>query len=293
VSWFVQSEESVSAVDHVEGYAPEPTDEYSLYCYDTHRDLTPSEYREKVVTNGEYQRRELTGENFASSKGYRRLIKVTSKVGRPIMSSQVNEPGPLPYDYRLDQQSSFIQLIVGNQASTDARDLLSSFDLNICKAHFDGTYFRIPSPHKTFESQTSCIGARKAVVEAWLQTEFNVGEAAAQTGDGTYNIGDVIRGMPPAVWKRIGMDPYDQAIYDKELLQSERWCKTNMWDGLAHRDLTLLNTKPPPETMRWETYYACVQRLIERLQKYSRRGVQILDAPVDAIDYKIHYMEGR
>ena len=58
---------------------------------------------------------------------------------------------------------SKVQLIIGKECSKDARDLLRTFDLAICKASFDGNTFRCPSPHDTFNAKSAVDPARYAV----------------------------------------------------------------------------------------------------------------------------------
>ena len=61
--------------------------------------------------------------------------------------------GRLHYDRRLDGDK-IIDLVVAFTDVVDARDLLASFDLEICKSEFDGRVFRIPDPHRAFRGET-------------------------------------------------------------------------------------------------------------------------------------------
>ena len=56
-----------------------------------------------------------------------------------------------------------IELIIGKECSKDARDLLRSFDLTICKTSFDGETFRVPAPHDTFNAKTAVDPSRYTV----------------------------------------------------------------------------------------------------------------------------------
>ena len=98
--------------------------------------------------------------------------------------------GDLPFDFN---GSGNIDLIVARvnarskQASknksskkekapeTSAFDLLDDFDLEMCKASFDGTKFRIPDPHLTFARKTTMEPNRRAVVESYVK-HFKVPE---------------------------------------------------------------------------------------------------------------------
>ena len=50
-----------------------------------------------------------------------------------------------------------------------AFDLLDDFDLEMCKASFDGTKFRIPDPHRTFARKTTMEPNRQAIVESYVK----------------------------------------------------------------------------------------------------------------------------
>ena len=65
------------------------------------------------------------------------------------------------------EASGKIDLIVARR-SKSPNDLLQDFDLNICKASFDGSKFHIPNPHQTFSRKTTMEPSRKAVVESYV-----------------------------------------------------------------------------------------------------------------------------
>ena len=48
-------------------------------------------------------------------------------------------------------------------------DILIDFDLEICKASFDGKKFHIPDPHRTFARKTTMEPNRCAIVESYVK----------------------------------------------------------------------------------------------------------------------------
>ena len=63
------------------------------------------------------------------------------------------------YDFRLDSEK-LVDLVFAKSDVADARDLLASFDLDICKSSFDGQVFRIEDPHRAFRRET-CLDPRR------------------------------------------------------------------------------------------------------------------------------------
>jgi hypothetical protein len=72
--------------------------------------------------------------------------------------------GNLPFDFN---GYGRIDLIVA-QVGLSASDLLDGFDLEICKASFDGKKFHIPDPHLTFAAKTKMEPYRRAVVGSYV-----------------------------------------------------------------------------------------------------------------------------
>ncbi len=73
--------------------------------------------------------------------------------------------GNLPFDFKGDAD---VDLIVA-KADICASTLLEGFDLNICKASFDGKKFHIPDPHLTFAGKTRMEANRRAVVGSYVK----------------------------------------------------------------------------------------------------------------------------
>ena len=76
--------------------------------------------------------------------------------------------GKFAYDYCLDD-STCLQLIIGEPEVTDAWRLLDSFDLEICKCSFDGSRFRVPAPGNTFAGRTAFMPQQRAVVADFMR----------------------------------------------------------------------------------------------------------------------------
>jgi len=115
-----------------------------------------------------------------------------------------------------------LDLIIGREDSKDARDLLKSFDLTICKSAFDGRLFHIPFPHDTFNlrslalAQKNCkccaesddpltFGPRiRSKIEAPRYKVVNEFVQASRAGMGCSKaLGKIAKNA----WKDVGMPP--------------------------------------------------------------------------------------
>ena len=72
----------------------------------------------------------------------------------------------LSYDWRLEG-SKLVDLVVARTDVADARDLLASCDLDICKSSFDGQVFRIIDPHRAFRGETGLDPQRSKLMAAF------------------------------------------------------------------------------------------------------------------------------
>jgi hypothetical protein len=79
--------------------------------------------------------------------------------------------GKLPYDFDLECDAT-IDLVVGESGCKDARDLLGSFDILLCKASFDGLKFRIPHPHFSFMQQSALEPTRQELMRTFIRSPF-------------------------------------------------------------------------------------------------------------------------
>tara|TARA_B110000503_G_scaffold108816_1_gene162758 strand:+ start:1020 stop:2468 length:1449 start_codon:yes stop_codon:yes gene_type:complete len=144
-----------STVDHVEWYAGRPTDGESR--------IGPGEY--VPYSSDEYYQEALEcGKETVDYCEVRGNTVYRKWVGLPGGSAG----GNFPYDFDL-RACAFVQLIIGNEDTEDARALLNSFDLEICKCHFDGRDFFVPNPKDTFAGRTAMTASRRAMVEKFCE----------------------------------------------------------------------------------------------------------------------------
>ena len=162
--------------------------------------------------------------------------------------------GDLSYDRRLDEEK-IIDLVVAESSAADARDLLAQFDLDICKASFDGRVFRIPDPHRSFRSETRIDPRRLELMSAFADKLL---EKPPSTADGS----------PPN-------------IYESE----------ETWDAICHVFDTTREGQPKWqggfEEEFWNSdedrmprmHHNWFARLFLRQEKYKSRGIRLLDVP--------------
>ena len=196
--FFPPDAEDVSQVDHIEGYAalPQPGHHALKRSWHSKDELSPDEFLKQAIEHGQEQ---VDTQGFHSGLP---IFDQPKRVGLPGGSTG----GRFPYDYRLERET-FVQLIIGKEASHDARDLLQSFDLRICQTSFDGAGFHIPQPHETLTGVTRMLPERHKLVSAYLSAELG---QAVQAEGGMYEIPDVIEDMGDDVWEGIGLIGYDR-----------------------------------------------------------------------------------
>ena len=76
--------------------------------------------------------------------------------------------GKFAYDRNLNWDCC-LQLIIGERGVTDARMLLDSFDMEICKCSYDGTRFRVPAPENTFAGRTKFMPQQRAIIADFMR----------------------------------------------------------------------------------------------------------------------------
>jgi hypothetical protein len=141
-------------------------------------------------TDGENQSTDLP----YSSDAYRtQAFAWVAEAIDDVYRNQVGLPGGssgrvFPYDYELLQhrpeEGCFVQLIIGNEDTADARELFKSFDLTICMCHFDGHKFFVPNPRDTFKGRTAMTPWRRAMVtEFFLNEDFDVRNNGGDSDD--------------------------------------------------------------------------------------------------------------
>ena len=127
-----------SCIHHVESYSAQPTQ--GTYRYHEGKTEDYGDMKRYYELATQWGAAAVEEGRAAVARGVKEDCGFSS-VGRPGGSAG----GVFPYDYNL-RGSSFVQLIVGKRDKRDARELLESFDLVICKCSFDGRNFRVPAP---------------------------------------------------------------------------------------------------------------------------------------------------
>ena len=154
------------------------------------------------------------------------------------------------YDRRLDGDK-IIDLVVAFTDVVDARDLLAQFDLEICKASFDGRVFRIPQPHRSFRGETRMDPRRLELMSAFA---------------------DKLLEKPPST-----ADRSPPNIYESE----------ETWDAICHVFDTTREGQPKwqPGFVSTDEYrmpkmhHNWFAKLFLRQEKYKSRGIRLLDVP--------------
>ena len=167
--------------------------------------------------------------------------------------------GDFLYDYDL-RDESYVQLIVGKPRVKDARELLESFDLEICKSYFDGNTFHVPAARDSFAGRTKVTPARRALVEEFMQNVKKYASNVEYVSGHDRDMANVLKNIKKKTWAAIGARPYND--------EGEGELMSRSWFDFQHRFLFLT-------------------KLIERMQKYAKRGVRIVDPPPGALEWNV------
>ena len=159
--------------------------------------------------------------------------------------------GAFPYDFEL-RGGSFVQIIIAEPRVKDARELLNSFVLEICKCSFDGNVFRVPDAVKSFAGRTRVTPARHALVDDFMR---NVKQYV--TNISSYTIRGTVMSNMTKSWIGLGATPLKDTS-KVGVVGSSSWFQFRC--DICRR-------------------YDFITKLIERMQKYDNRGVSIDDAP--------------
>ena len=145
------------------------------------------------------------------------------------------------------------------QRGLPASSLLDGFDLEICKTYFDGRKFHIPDPHLTFAAKTKMEPSRQAVVGSYVRHH---------------------PGQPRYI------RPIDMARLASTTISAVRRDvpRTPFYGRLDYAD-SLPDRYNLDEMVIQFHNWVCV--LIERLRKYQKRGIEVVDAPTIADDFEI------
>jgi hypothetical protein len=184
--------------------------------------------------------------------------------------------GNLPYDFN---GKGGIDLIVA-QSALPASSLLDGFDLEICKASFDGKKFHIPDPHLTFAAKTRMEPNRKAVVGSYVRHH------PGQPDDHYLEPIDLARLASTtirAVRKDVPRTPFYEGLDFADDLPDLYDPNARVFDfsGNFSDPMVILKHGANIQFHNW----VCV--LIKRLRKYQKRGIEVVDAPTIAEDFVI------
>mmetsp|Transcript_33701 Transcript_33701/g.76072 ORF Transcript_33701/g.76072 Transcript_33701/m.76072 type:complete len:491 (+) Transcript_33701:80-1552(+) len=184
--------------------------------------------------------------------------------------------GDLPFDFHGDGN---IDLVVGRlkDKSGDKKiapsDLLSDFDLEICKCSFDGKKFHIADPHNTFSGKTQMEPKRRAVVSSYAN-HFS------PPANNKYMDGDVAAFHTSAVIRKVRVDIPSSPFYGRLDFAASLPNRYNPQD-LLHDRITRVKYGASIQ------FHNFVKKLIDRLKKYQSRGIEVLDAPAIAHDMNL------
>jgi hypothetical protein len=260
-----------TSVHHVESYASRPIS--GIYCWWLDNlPYTSDEYYAQTLKWGELVLEDAGLPRFgiSSLESYGGM-----KVGVPGGSAG----GVFPYDHTLRDHHSFVQLVVGKRGVKDARELLESFDLEICKCYYDGREFHVPAPGDTFAGRSAITHARRDLVADFM------GESEPLPGDlvGTRMVTfehllPVMTRIRDQSWAGVGLGPCTEL--DTIALNKGLNCASS-----CIFDSTRLCTLDEQQAI--ESRFRFIVRLIYRMQKYHRRGVKLIDPPRGALEWLI------
>lgn len=183
--------------------------------------------------------------------------------------------GNLPFDF---DGYGGVDLIVA-KTGIPASSLLDGFDLEICKASFDGKKFHIPDPHLTFAGKTRMEANRRAVVSSYVK-HHRAPEERCMGMDSSLLASRTIR----AVRKDVPNAPFYRLLDVAAALPDRYNPNASFWDRRGtFRNDSVVQAKwaPPVQFHNW----CCA--LIKRLRKYQKRGIDVVDAPTIADDFRI------
>lgn len=188
----------------------------------------------------------------------------------------------LPFDF---DGCGSIDLIVSRIKERGAKkeispfDILEDFDLTICKASFDGKTFRVPDPHRTFAAKSTMEPNRRAIVESY------------------------VKHYKPVPWTEIGMEPIMQSKLASSTIEAVRKDVPNVpfYKQLDFAARLPDHYNPNSDFGRGSQYDPMVQakygpsiqfhnwtrKLINRLRKYQKRGIEVVGAPAIGDDVDI------
>jgi hypothetical protein len=223
-----------SNVHHVESYCP--VNDYTLY--NGGRLLGEDGAYEEACRNGRFLR-----DKWEPPDIQWHMIRPEAFIPTKHHTVECLPGQELPYNFH-SQESKVIDLVVAEADCKDARGLLKSFDIVICKCSFDGQTFRIPDPHLTFTKQTRLEPTRMDLMLAYCKA------AAARAAAGGGGFVDVCSLEDNGAFTKAGIDPDICSFCDEG--EGPMWC---------------LNF---------------FHRLFSRHKKYAKRGIRFVDRKAHA-----------
>jgi len=278
----VTSEDMVYAIDtnihHVEHWG-------SISANESHLGYEESPPPDGNVKNTEYYKKVVGyGKQCQSSINW----KFENTMHHPDLGIDRNKAydvkpksgGDLPYDFHGEGN---IDLVVGRLKDKSGNknitpgDLLSDFDLEICKCSFDGKKFHIADPHNTFSGKTQMEPKRRAVVSSYA--------AHFSPPANKYLSGAEASTHTSAVIRKVRVDVRSTPFYGLLDLAASL---PNRYDPDAFFGRGSINNDPIVQVKVGANiqFHNFVVKLIKRLKKYQSRGIEVLDAPAIADDKK-------
>eukprot|EP00986_Skeletonema_menzelii_P009040 scaffold4012_cov127-Skeletonema_menzelii.AAC.2 len=236
------------------------------------REESESEYRRKTIQWGAGAV-EYANWKWKHSMDFGILGVVPINDGRHDIKPRPG--GNLPFDFT---GSGSVDLIVA-KTGIPTSSLLDSFDLEICKASFDGRKFHIPDPHLTFAGKTRMETNRRAVVSSYVKhhrepENFYPDDRMDYSRLASNTIRAVRRDVPNAPFYRL-LD-IAEALPDRYNPNAGFLARR----GTIRDPAVLAKWGPPVQFHNW----CCA--LIKRLRKYQKRGIDIVGAPSIVDDFK-------
>jgi len=184
--------------------------------------------------------------------------------------------GNLPFDFH---GYGGIDLIVA-QDGLIASDLLNGFDLDICKASFDGKKFHIPDPHLTFAAKTKMETNRRAVVGSYV-THYRQPENRYRGDRGAVEFSRNASAIINAVRRDVPNTPFYKQLDLANMLPDLYNPNDRMFDlDLVQDPIVKVKYGSSIQFHNW----CC--KLIDRLRKYQQRGIEVVDAPTIAENFR-------
>jgi hypothetical protein len=197
-------------------------------------------------------------------------ILFNAEIGHDMTT--VPEDNPLPYNRDFWTWPGFCEvadLIVGNAKSVDPREILDSFDINICKAYYNGSTFHIEDPHLSFNMRSRINHPRAALITHYLDwaasenfTGGPKGSGGISYADGNHGAGSHYEGRNMG-----GFVPPVQMMVDAGVSET-------YFDRNREREGT---------GSQHQYYHTFIKRMVDRIQKYAGRGIKYENAPPRAL----------